>query len=156
MMRFAPPLAFALLALLALPAAAEKYGLSHNENLRFLDDMAHKPGILKLPQGVMVRVLASGKGEAVTGRADKVTVSYNGYLINGVRFGGTLPGKPQVFTVSRVVPGWTEALLQMHEGDSWEVIVPADQAYGEGSAGNIPPDQSLLFVIRLEHVEHPS
>jgi len=148
---------FLALSLLALPAAAaEQYGISQNENIRFLDDMAKRPGMAKLPDGVMYRVQTSGKGEAVSGRLDKVTVTYTGYLINGARFGGSRPGKPDTFVVSRVIPGWTETLLKMREGDRWEVIVPADQAYGEGSAGAVPPDQSLLFIVQLEHVEHPS
>ncbi len=146
-----------LLALGALPAmAAEKYGISQNENIRFLADMAKRPGITSLPDGVMYRVQASGSGEPVTSRLDKVSVTYTGYLINGKRFGFSPPGKPETFIVSRVVPGWTEALLKMREGDRWEVILPAEQAYGGGSAGNVPPDQSLLFIIQLEHVEHPS
>jgi FKBP-type peptidyl-prolyl cis-trans isomerase FklB len=151
-------LALALLpALLALPAAAaEHYGISQNENLRFLDDMAKRPGITRLPDGVMIRVQASGTGEPVKGRLDKVAVTYTGYLIDGRRFGASPPGKPQTFIVSRVIPGWTEALLKMKEGDRWEVIVPAELAYGDGSAGAVPPDPSLLFVIQLEHVEHPS
>jgi len=154
MMRIATAL---LLTLLALPAAAaERYGTSTSENIRFLDDMAARPGITKLPDGVMYRIQASGSGAAVTGRLDKVTVSYTGYLINGARFGGSKPGRPEIFMVSRVIPGWTEALLKMHEGDRWEVIVPEDQAYGGDSAGAVPPDQSLLFIIQLEHVEHPS
>jgi FKBP-type peptidyl-prolyl cis-trans isomerase len=146
-----------LLPLLVLPAAAaEHYGTSQNENIRFLDDMAKRSGITSLPDGVMIRVQTSGSGAAVAGRLDKVTVTYTGYLINGARFGGTRPGKPETFIVSRVIPGWTETLLKMREGDRWEIIVPAEQAYGGGSAGAVPPDQSLLFIIQLEHVEHPS
>jgi FKBP-type peptidyl-prolyl cis-trans isomerase len=147
----------ALCLALAVPAAAaEHYGLSRNENIRFLADMAQRPGMQKLDDGVLYRVQASGSGEAVAGRGDKVTVGYTGYLINGVRFDQTPPGKPRSFIVSRVIPGWTEALLKMREGDRWEVIVPAELAYGDGSAGAVPPGQSLLFIIQLEHVEHPS
>lgn len=151
-------LAFLCIALtLAAPAAAaERYGLSRNENIRFLADMAQRPGMQKLDNGVLYRVQASGSGEAVTGRDDKVTVGYTGYLINGTRFDQTPPGKPRSFIVSRVIPGWTEALLKMREGDRWEVIVPAELAYGDGSSGGVPPGQSLLFIIQLEHVEHPS
>jgi FKBP-type peptidyl-prolyl cis-trans isomerase len=151
-----PALAFLCLALAVPAAAAERYGLSQNENIRFLADMEKRPGMQKLDNGVLYRVQASGSGEAVAGRDDKVTVSYTGYLINGTRFDQTPPGKPRSFIVSRVIPGWTGALLKMREGDRWEVIVPAELAYGGGSAGLVPPDQSLLFIIQLEHVEHPS
>lgn len=157
MTRFAALTPFLALLLSALPAAAaEHYGISQNDNIRFLDDMAKRPGITRLSDGVMYRIQASGSGQAVTGRLDKVTVTYTGYLINGARFGGSRPDKPETFIVSRVIPGWTETLLKMREGDRWEVIVPAEEAYGGGSAGAVPPDQSLMFIIQLEHVEHPS
>lgn len=146
-----------LLTLLALPvAAAEKYGISQNENLRFLDDMAKKPGITQLPDGVMYRVLASGNGAAPASRLDKVTVTYTGYLINGGRFDHSRPEKPAVFIISRVIPGWTEALMKMKEGDRWEVIIPAELAYGDGSSGAVPPGQTLMFILQLDHVEHQS
>lgn len=156
MLRFAPVLLMGVaLAHAAAPAAAqEKYGISQNENIRFLADMEKRPGMQKLPNGVLYRVLETGAGEPTTGRLDKVTVSYSGYLINGKRF--DYSRKPATFIVSRTVPGWVQVLLKMREGDRWEVIVPADLAYGEGSAGNVPPGQSLLFVIKLDHVEHPS
>ena len=149
--------AAALLAFLTAPAAAQShYGLSQSENDRFLAELAAKPGIQKLPNGVLYRVLASGAGAAPASRADKVAVSYTGVLINGSRFGASDPAKPSVFTISRTIPGWGIALMQMKEGDRWEVIVPADQAYGGGSAGAVPPDQTLVFTLTLVHVEHAS
>jgi len=154
MMRFALP----VMALLTLPAAAaaQGYGISQNENLRFLDDAARRPGIVKLPDGLMYRVIASGKGEATNSRLDKVTVTYSGFLINNKRFDYTRPGTPSVFYISRVIPGWAEVLMKMREGDRWEVIIPADLAYGEGSSGGIPTGQTLRFLLQLDHVEHQS
>jgi FKBP-type peptidyl-prolyl cis-trans isomerase len=155
-MRRAVP-ALALLALLAAPAAAQtRYGTSQSENLRFLTDMAARPGIMKLANGVLYRVMASGDGAAPAARSDKVSVTYTGYLINGSKFGASEPGKPSVFVISRTIPGWNEALMKMKEGDRWEIIVPADQAYGGGSAGAVPPDQTLVFILQLDHVEHAS
>lgn len=146
-----------LLTLLALPvAAAEKYGISVNENLRYLDDMARRPGIVKLEDGVMYRVLATGTGAAPTSRLDKASVTYTGYLINGGRFDHSRPDKPSIFIISRVIKGWTEVLMKMHEGDRWEVIIPAELAYGDGSAGAVPPGQTLMFILQLDHVEHQS
>lgn len=151
------PVVALLVSLLALPAmAAEKYGISENENLRFLADMAKRPGIASLPDGVMYRVLASGNGAAPTSRTDKVTVAYTGYLINGMRFDHSRADQPSVFIISRVIPGWSEALMKMKEGDRWEIIIPAELAYGDGSAGAVPPGQTLMFIVQLDHVEHLS
>jgi FKBP-type peptidyl-prolyl cis-trans isomerase FklB len=38
----------------------------------------------------------------------------------------------------------------MHEGDKWEVYIPADLAYGEkGAGGSIGPNETLIFTIEL-------
>ena len=46
--------------------------------------------------------------------------------------------------------------MKMREGDRWEVIIPAELAYGDGSAGSVPPGQTLRFLLQLDHVEHNS
>jgi FKBP-type peptidyl-prolyl cis-trans isomerase len=145
-----------VLAALPAPAMAQGYGISQNENLRFLDDAAKRPGMVKLPDGVMYRVIASGTGEAPASRLDKVTVTYSGFLINNKRFDYSRPGRPAMFFISRLIPGWAEVLMKMREGDRWEVIIPADLAYGDGSSGAVPPGQTLRFLLQLDHVEHQS
>ena len=50
-------------------------------------------------------------------------------------------GQPAVFTVSEVVPGWTEVLQQMRVGDEWIVYLPPGELtmiYGRG------PEYKLL------------
>jgi len=38
----------------------------------------------------------------------------------------------------------------MHEGDKWELAIPADLAYGSGGSGGvIGPNQVLLFDVEL-------
>jgi FKBP-type peptidyl-prolyl cis-trans isomerase FklB len=49
-----------------------------------------------------------------------------------------------------VIPGWTEALQLMHEGDKWQLFIPADLAYGNRAVGNvIKPNSTLIFEIEL-------
>lgn len=56
-------------------------------------------------------------------------------------------------TLKGVIPGWTIALEQMHVGDSVEVIIPWQQAYGSSTAGKlIPPYSALRFQIKLVDV----
>jgi FKBP-type peptidyl-prolyl cis-trans isomerase len=80
-----------------------------------------------------------------------VTCYYKGQLINGKVFDATEPGFPANFTVNQLIPGWTEALELMREGDRWQLVVPANLAYGERGAGdgNIPPNQTLVFDLEL-------
>jgi FKBP-type peptidyl-prolyl cis-trans isomerase len=47
-------------------------------------------------------------------------------------------------------------LQLMHEGDNWEVVIPAGLAYGRAGAGGvIPADQTLVFEIELLKVFPP-
>ena len=58
---------------------------------------------------------------------------------------------PAQFGVTQVIPGWTEALQLMPEGSVWELVIPADLAYGPAGTGSGPigPNQTLLFEVEL-------
>ncbi len=88
---------------------------------------------------------------------DIVTVYYTGTLINGTTFDGTEAGLPAQFKVTDLIPGWTEALLLMREGDVWHIVIPANLAYGARGAGQgaIPPNQVLVFDLTLVKVTPP-
>src|SRR6185312_4824005 len=88
---------------------------------------------------------------------DVVTVYYTGSLINGQVFDGTEQGLPVQFKPKDLIPGWTEALLLMREGDKWHIVVPANLAYGARGAGEgaIPPNQALVFDLELVTVTTP-
>jgi len=61
--------------------------------------------------------------------------------------------EPAVFPVNGVIPGWTEALQMMKEGDKWRLFIPAKLAYGERGAGQrIQPNSVLVFDIELLEV----
>lgn len=51
--------------------------------------------------------------------------------------------------LSDVITGWAIALQQMHVGDSVEVIVPYQVAYGTIGSGRINPYSNLNFHIKL-------
>ena len=55
---------------------------------------------------------------------------------------------------SGVIPGWTEALLQMKKGGSYRLWIPPELAYGPQGAGNgvIPPNSVLDFDVTLVDV----
>ena len=40
-------------------------------------------------------------------------------------------------------------------GDTWELVIPSDLAYGSDGKDNIiPPDQTLVFLLNLAKVEY--
>lgn len=134
-------------------AAAGPYDLSPEGNARFLADFAALPGITKLADGVMVRVVESGKGPSPLGRQDTVEVEYRGWMVDGKIFDQTKPSQPHAFQLANLIPGWTAALLKMKTGDQWQIVIPADQAYGaEGRPPVIPPNQTLVFMVKLDQV----
>ncbi len=119
------------------------------ENLQFLEENRKKGDVTETPTGLQYRVLRAGSGPA-PGPDDSVTVHYKGSLIDGHVFDQSDPDNPITFVPSEVIPGWTEALLLMHEGDLWEVFLPYPLAYGERGAGmEIPPYATLIFEIEL-------
>ena len=84
-----------------------------------------------------------------------VKVHYHGTLIDGTVFDSSVErGEPATFGVNQVIPGWTEALQLMKEGDKWQLVIPAKLAYGERSpGGKIGPNSVLIFDVELLSVE---
>ncbi len=145
----------AVLACFSLSAKAADSALSAQANQDFLAAYAKKPGVVTRPSGLMYRIIRNGFGKRPTA-FDTVDCYYKGSLINGTVFDQTEPGLPAKFTVNKLIPGWTEALEIMREGDHWELAIPANLAYGaRGAGGVIPPNQVLVFDLELVKVTPP-
>jgi FKBP-type peptidyl-prolyl cis-trans isomerase len=150
MSRFLALVSVALLCAATLASAAPKYDLSAASNQKFLADNLARPGVIKTPDGLQYRVLKAGHGQSPQYGGDQVTVTYKGWMINGKVFDQTKPGETATFPAGQLIPGWVEALSMMKEGDSWELVIPSDLAYGERGAGaDIPPNQTLVFDMTL-------
>jgi FKBP-type peptidyl-prolyl cis-trans isomerase FklB len=52
-----------------------------------------------------------------------------------------------------VIKGFTEALVHMPVGSTWEVYIPQELAYGERQAGQIKPFSALIFKIELQGIK---
>ena len=124
------------------------------ENLKagdaFLAENTGKEGVTTLPSGLQYKVITAGTGKSPQ-KSDKVTVHYRGTLIDGTEFDSSYSrNKPATFGVGQVIPGWTEALQLMKEGDKWELVIPSKLAYGERRASaKIPPNSTLIFEVEL-------
>lgn len=120
------------------------------EGEAFLADNKKKKGVKTVASGLQYKVINKGTGKSPKA-TDSVTVNYRGTLINGTEFDSSYKrGQPATFPVNGVIPGWTEALQLMKEGDKWQLFIPANLAYGERGAGaNIGPNSTLIFEVEL-------
>ncbi len=118
----------------------------------FLAENGKKEGVKTTASGLEYKVNTSGKGKQPKA-TDTVSVNYKGSLMSGKVFDES-HGQPVTFPVDHVIPGWTEALQLMHEGDKWTLYIPAKLAYGEESPSpEIPPNSLLIFDVELVSVK---
>jgi len=117
---------------------------------KFLAANKKKKGVITRPSGLQYKVISVGKGKQPTADSS-ITAHYKGTLINGHEFDSSYRrNQPATFNVGQVIPGWKEVLPLMHEGDKWQVFIPAELAYGErGSGSAIGPNEALVFDIEL-------
>lgn len=149
MIRLGAILVAASMAIFASGAQAADPSLSPQANAAFLKANADKPGVITTADGLQYKIVHNGFGQRPKA-TDSVTVNYKGSLINGKVFDQTEPGLPATFQVNQLIPGWTEALQLMREGDTWHIVIPSDLAYGaRGAGGAIPPNQTLVFDLTL-------
>jgi FKBP-type peptidyl-prolyl cis-trans isomerase len=133
-------------------AAYEKLAASNLQKARaFFTDNKKKQGVVSLPSGVQYKVLGSGDGNRSPTIDSAVTLQYRGQFLDGTVFDNTEDrGKPVVFPVNQMIPGWRDIITRMHVGDHWQVFIPPDQAYGiRGEGPRIGPNEALVFDIRL-------
>jgi len=131
-------------------AMERKTAKAKEEGVAFLNKNKTQPGVAVTASGLQYKKITEGKGKQPKAEQN-VTVHYIGKLTDGTEFDSSVRrGSPASFDVNGVIPGWTEALQLMHEGDKWELYIPSDLAYGErGAGGQIPPHSVLIFEVEL-------
>jgi FKBP-type peptidyl-prolyl cis-trans isomerase FklB len=122
----------------------------------YLEENAKKPGVIKRPSGLQIKVIRRGKG-SYPNESSVVRVQYEGRLVDGTIFDSTYDRRePAEFQVGRVIEGWQEAMLLMQIGSEWELTIPAKLAYAEFGAGDaIPPGATLIFRVELLAITSP-
>jgi FKBP-type peptidyl-prolyl cis-trans isomerase len=120
------------------------------EGTAFMEANKTKEGVVTLPSGLQYKIIKKGEGKIPTD-TDTVECNYRGTLINGTEFDSSyMSGKPAVFPLSGIIPGWQEALKLMPVGSQWQIVLPPQLAYGEQGAGrDIGPNATLIFEIEL-------
>jgi len=150
----------AILQQLDMARQAEESKVSESasmENLEkgiaFLEENGKKEGVTTTESGLQYEVITEGSGEKPTD-ASKVSVLYEGTLLDGTVFDGNFDTKDTIsFSLSGVIPGWTEGVQLMSVGSTYRFFIPANLAYGPADSGPIPGNSVLIFKIELLGVE---
>lgn len=113
-------------------------------------DLADPQGELDITaSGIKSRVLKAGDGSTYPKAASVVQVHYSGWMLDGSLFDSSLMrGEPTGFPLNRVIPGWTEALQLMSVGETRQMWIPAELAYGTNPPPGYPRG-TLMFEVQL-------
>lgn len=119
----------------------------------FLAANKKKKGVVTTKSGLQYTVLKKADG-ALPKPTDQVKIDYVGTLLDGTEFDSSAKaGGPAVLSVTRVIPGFSEALQLMHVGGKYRVFIPSNLAYGPDADPPIGPNSTLIFVVELLSIE---
>ncbi|HSF40203.1 MAG TPA: FKBP-type peptidyl-prolyl cis-trans isomerase [Thermoanaerobaculia bacterium] len=100
--------------------------------------------------GLAWKVLKAGTGTAHPTPTSVVNVEYTGWTTDGKSFDSSVPtGHPATFRLNKVIPGWTEGLQLMTEGEIRRFWIPKKLAY-RGAPGL--PEGMLVFDVELQKI----
>ncbi|MCW8834337.1 MAG: FKBP-type peptidyl-prolyl cis-trans isomerase [Colwellia sp.] len=106
--------------------------------------------IYETASGLQYQVLQQGEGTVHPTASSKVTVHYQGNLLDGTVFDSSIErGEPISFGLNQVIKGWTEGVQLMVVGDKFKFFIPSELGYGNSSAGKIAPGSLLIFEVEL-------
>ncbi len=131
----------------------QTYGENKKAGEKFLAENKTKEGVKTLPSGVQYKVIKEGNGK-IPADTSMVKVNYEGRTLDGTVFDSSYKrGNPIDLRANQVIKGWTDALVHMPAGSTWEVYIPQDLAYGEREQPQIKPFSMLIFKIELLEVK---
>jgi FKBP-type peptidyl-prolyl cis-trans isomerase len=114
-------------------------------------DVAAPPAdAIKTPSGLAYKIVRPGTGTIHPKSRGKVLVHYSGWSTDGRMFDSSIvKGEPMEIALDAVIPGWTEGLQLMTEGELVRFWIPQKLAY-KGAAGM--PAGMLVFDVELVKV----
>ena len=116
------------------------------------DDVAAPPAdATTTTSGLATKVLTPGAGTQHPRPSSRVKVHYSGWTTDGQMFDSSVArNEPISFGLNQVIPGWTEGVQLMVEGETRRLWIPEKLAYG-GMRG--APQGMLVFDVELIKIE---
>ena len=134
----------------------DKEKLNIVEGGKFLDENLKVDGVIEHKSGIQYKVIKEGTGPNPEPN-DNVQVHYKGTLIDGTKFDSSYDrGEPAVFPVSRVVPGFSQGLLLMNVGSTYQFFIPGHLGYGQGDGPGGPMAVMMYEVEMLNIIKEPT
>ncbi len=135
---------------LAQSRAGAKATEEKKKAIVFVEKMALEKGAEKLASGLVYFELTAGEG-AMPVASDVVKVNYRGTLADGTEFDSSYKrGQPATFSLSEVVPCFSQGISHMKVGGKARIVCPPHIAYGDrGMPPDIPGGAALIFELEL-------
>ncbi len=150
-----PPTALGATVLLLLPLFLAT-GCAPRDDTAAPPDVAAPPAeALRTQSGIASKVLRVGLGSRRPTASSLVTVHYTGWTTDGRMFDTSVGDTPPSFPLDGVIPGWTEGVQLMVEGEKRRFWIPGDLAYDNITVPDYvpedqrPPKGMLVFDIEL-------
>lgn len=120
----------------------------------FLDfNKNNNEGVVVTASGLQYQVLNAADGPKPQA-TDTVEVNYQLQMIDGVVIESSYDrGETAHFGVTQVIPGFSEALLNMNVGSVVRTWIHPDLGYGANGTENILPNSLLVFDIELVGID---
>jgi len=105
-----------------------------------------------------VETITQGDGQIVAA-TDSINASYFGWTADGKIFDSSKKkdaqaDAPVTFSLSGVIPGWTEGLTGVKVGSVVRLTIPADKAYSASGSGVIPANSPLEFIVQIHKIDN--
>ena len=116
------------------------------------------PTFARTESGVYYKDIRVGTGADEAAAADQVTMTYAGYLIDGILFDSR--STPTQFPLGSTVPGFRDGVIGMRAGGVRKIVIPSALAYTwrglPDASPPIPRNATLVFDVELFGVTKPA
>jgi hypothetical protein len=115
------------------------------------DVAAPPPDATTTGTGLASKILSPGRGTRHPRPNSRVTVHYTGWTTDGKMFDSSVArNEPSTFGLDGVIPGWTQGVQMMVEGEKRRFWIPAALAYANNPDA---PQGMLVFDIELIKID---
>ncbi|KAF3361584.1 Peptidyl-prolyl cis-trans isomerase Mip [Chlamydiales bacterium STE3] len=123
-----------------------------DENLKAAEDFLKQNATAQdvkeiTPSKLQYTILEEGHGPAVTEHSSP-KIHYVGKYLDGTSFGNSRDtGGPITIPLDQTIPGFSQGLIGMKEGEKRKLFVHPDLGYGK--TGHLPPNSLLIFEVEV-------